>query len=215
MYGVWPGDEITLDQSPEMARAAWIALRKRAQGNASAHGILHRALAAARLNDAYLLNFDLKQILEQGYVNRSLTTLHNPYSYPAPDPQGALPTILMEMLVYSRPGVIGLLPALPGTLDHGSAAGIVLRTEATLDDLKWNLATGELDLTITSRRDQTIELFVRRGIEDISATAGVVTTKPAPGAEEVSVNLPTGRPITLHMTMGARDRSPSIHQLLK
>ena len=36
----WPGDEFTPDGAPELARAALLAARKRAQGNASAHGIL-------------------------------------------------------------------------------------------------------------------------------------------------------------------------------
>ena len=107
LYGVWPSDEITPDGTPELARAAWLAARKRGQGNASAHGLLHRSLAAARLKDPYLVNFDLKQLLEQGYVNPSLTTMHNPYALPSPDPQGGIPTLIMEMLVYSRPGVIG------------------------------------------------------------------------------------------------------------
>jgi hypothetical protein len=207
MYGVWPGDEITTDQTPELARAAWLAARKRAQGNESAHGILHRALSAARLKDPYLLNFDLKQILEQGYVNPSLTTLHNPYSYPAPDPQGALPTIMMEMLVYSRPGVIGLLPALPATLTNGSAKGIVCRTAAKIDDLSWNLNSGKLSVTISSLRDQTVKLFIGGGIEALDAPKGVLVSEPASGAESVEIRLLQAHPITLHATMGKKEGS--------
>lgn len=207
MYGVWPGDEITTDQTPGLARAAWLAARKRAQGNASAHGLLHRALTAARLKDPYLLNFDLKQILEQGYVNPSLTTLHNPYSYPAPDPQGALPTIMMEMLVYSRPGVIGLLPALPATLKQGTAKGIVCRTEAKIDDLTWNLNTGRLNVTISSLKDQTIRLFVAGGIKRLSAPEGVVQGSVAAGSDEVDIKLFQAHPVTLQIYAGDRDRS--------
>ncbi len=72
LYGAWPADEITPDNTPDLARAAWLAARKRGQGNASAQGLLHRSLAAARLKDPYLVNFDLKQLLEQGYVDPEL-----------------------------------------------------------------------------------------------------------------------------------------------
>jgi hypothetical protein len=207
MYGVWPGDEITPDTTPELAHAALLAVRKRAQGNESAHGILHKALTAARLRDPSLLNYDLKEILEEGYVNASLTTLHNPYSYPAPDPQGALPTIMMEMLVYSRPGVIGLLPALPSTLTEGSAKGILCRTEAKIDDLTWDLNTGKLSVTISSRKDQAIKLFVGGGIEKLEAPKGVLLSKATAGSDAVEVQLSQAHPVTLHVTLGKRDRA--------
>jgi alpha-L-fucosidase 2 len=207
LYGVWPADEIIPDQTPELARAAWLAARKRAQGNASAHGILHRGLAAARLKDSWLFNFDLKQILEQGYVNPSMTTNHNPYTIPSPDPQGALPTMMMEMLVYSRPGVVELLPALPASLRKGAAKGILCRTQARLDNLEWNLDTKKLDLTISSPQDQTLSLVVRRGIETVSSDQPTAVGDFQPKTESVKVRIQAGSPLTLHLTMG--DRLPS------
>jgi len=119
MYGAWPADEIDPDRTPELARAAWLANSKRAQGNGSGHGISHRMLAAARLKDNYLVNAELKQFLEQGYVGPVLTSSHNPYTGFFADQQGSILAILMEMLVYSREGIIEPLPALPETLDHG------------------------------------------------------------------------------------------------
>ena len=207
LYGVWPTDEITPDTTPELARAAWLAARKRGQGNASAHGLLHRSLAAARLKDSYLVNFDLKQLLEQGYINPSLTTMHNPYLFPSPDPQGGIPTLIMEMLVYSRPGVIGLLPAEPDSLTKGSIKGILCRTQAKIDDLTWNLETRKMDVTISSRIVQTIKLFVRKGIESVDAPDGVLATTVLAGSEECSVRLAASHPITLHFTIGTQDGS--------
>jgi alpha-L-fucosidase 2 len=207
LYGAWPADEFTPDTTPELARAASIASRKRAQGNDSAHGILHRGLAAARLKDPYLVNFDLKQILEQGYINPSLTTMHNPYAIPSPDPQGALPTLIMEMLVYSRPGVIGLLPAEPDSLTEGSLKGIVTRALATIDDLTWNLNTKKIDVTISSHVDQTIRLFARYGIESLDAPPGVLMASVVPGSVECNVRLSKSHPVTLHLSVANEDRS--------
>jgi hypothetical protein len=156
LYGAWPADEIIPDVTPELARAAWLAARKRAQGNESAHGMLHRSLAAARLKDPWLVTFDLKELLEQGYVNPSITTNHNPYTLPSPDPQGGIPSILMEMLVYSRPGVVELLPAIPTSLRSGTAKGIMCRTQARIDNLTWNLDAKKIDVTISSPIDHRI-----------------------------------------------------------
>jgi alpha-L-fucosidase 2 len=207
LYGVWPGDEINPDQTPQLARAAWLADRKRAQGNASGHGISHRALAAARLKDNYLVNMELKQFLEQGYVGPTLRTSHNPYTYPMPDQQGSIPTIMMEMLLYTRPGQIEVLPALPPTLTSGSMKGMMARTFARVDELKWDMGTREVELAVTSLRDQDITLTARYGIESISGPAGVIATQPATGATTCMLHLTKGTPVRLHMKLGLKKPS--------
>jgi len=110
-------------------------------------------LAAARLKDNYLVNAELKQFLEQGYVGPVLTSSHNPYTGFFADQQGSILAILMEMLVYSREGIIEPLPALPETLDHGSIKGIMARSFARIDDMTWDMKAKTADLTITSLRD--------------------------------------------------------------
>jgi alpha-L-fucosidase 2 len=207
LYGVWPTDEITPDQTPELARAAWLAARKRGQGNESAHGMLHRSLAATRLKDPWLVTFVLKELLEQGYVNASMTTNHNPYTIPSPDPQGGIPTILMEMLVYSRPGIVELLPAVPSTLHQGIARGILCRTQARIESFEWNLDTKKLDLTISSPIDQSLSLVVRRGIETATADQPAALANFHPDTDTVTLHLAPGRPLTVHLTVG--DRQPS------
>ena len=72
-----------------------------------------------------------------------------------PDAQGGIPTIMMEMLAYSRPGVIEVLPALPETLTKGSIDGMLLRTFARLDKLTWDMDARTVDLTVTSFAHRT------------------------------------------------------------
>jgi len=207
MYGVWPADEIDPDRSPDLAKAAWLANRKRAQGNASGHGISHRMLAAARLKDSHLVNYELKQLLEQGYVGRALTTSHNPYTGFMPDQQGSILAVLMEMLVYTRDGVIELLPAIPTTLEQGSIKGIMSRTRAEINDLSWDMNARTMTVTLTSLEDQEIALIVRHGIESIRAPDGVIVEEPTRGGDRCLLRLPRGEAITLHLTIG--DRSPA------
>src|SRR3546814_4087418 len=72
LYGAWPSDEIQPTRSPDLARAALLADRKRGPANSSAHGLCHRALAAARLKDDYLVDWEIKQLLNQGYLTQTL-----------------------------------------------------------------------------------------------------------------------------------------------
>jgi hypothetical protein len=207
MYGVWPADEIDPDRTPELAKAAWLADTKRGQGNASGHGISHRMLSAARLKDSYIVNFELKQLFEQGYVGPVLTTSHNPYTGFMPDQQGSILAVLEEMLLYSREGVIELLPAVPDSLDQGSVKGLLARTFARVDDLTWDMQAKTVDVTITSLRDQDITLIDRHGIEAIDAPAEVLTAKPKPDQTTCVLHLSQGKPVTIHLKIGSHKPS--------
>ena len=82
-----------------------------------------------------MVDTELRQLIEQGYVGTTLRCSHDPYVQPMPDAQGGIQTIMMEMLAYSRPGVIELLPALPPSLLKGSINGMLARTFARIDKL--------------------------------------------------------------------------------
>ena len=163
LYGAYPSHEFQPELNPQIYKAAFIANRMRVFGNESFHGIGHRAQAAARLKDAWLLQEMLRLTLESGYVNDNFTTVHNPYQeHTMPDAQGALPTIIMESIFYSRPGFIEPLPALPkDSFRQGSIKGMLARTFATVDELKWDLDEGKITLKITSKLDQEITACCR------------------------------------------------------
>jgi len=170
LYGAYPGDEIQPELDHELYEAAFIANRMRALGNESCHGVMHRAQAAARLKDEWLVQKLLRFTMEAGYVNDNFTTVHNPYrgSY-FPDGQGALPTVLLECLLYSRPGVIEPLPARPrGSFITGEVRGISARTACRVDSLKWDMRAGAVEMELTPLKSQTIELLYRPGIAQIA-----------------------------------------------
>jgi alpha-L-fucosidase 2 len=72
---------------------------------------------------------------------------------------------MMEMLAYSRPGVIEVLPALPPSLVKGSINGMLARCFARIDKLAWDMEARTVDLTVTSVRKQDITLIARQGID--------------------------------------------------
>ncbi len=202
LYGAWPGDEIDPDRTPQLALAAMLADRKRVPERLAAHGRCHRALVGARLKDCYMVDTELRQLIEQGYVARTLRCSHDPWAFPMPDAQGGIPTIMMEMLAYSRPGVIEVLPALPETLVKGSIDGMLARTFARIDKLAWDMDARTVELTVTSFRKQDVTLIARYGIEKITATEGALTTPLKAGTATVDVHLPLNKPVTFRMTLG-------------
>lgn len=205
LYGAWPGDAIDPDRTPQLAKAALIADRHRIPERLAAHGRSHRALVGARLKDSYMVDSELRQLIEEGNVGQSLRCSHDPYAFPMPDAQGAIPTIVMEMLAYSRPGVIEVLPALPPSLVKGSINGMLLRTFARLTKLAWDMEARTVDMIVTSVRKQDVTLIARYGIEAISASPGVLAAKPQPGEATCNLHLPAGIPVLIHMKIGRRN----------
>jgi hypothetical protein len=211
LYGAWPGDEIDPDRTPQLALAAEIAVRRRtfdtlatavAGETLAAFTRCHRALAGARLKDNVIVDVQLRQLMEQGYVSTALRCSREPYAVPVPDAHGGIPAIIMEMLLYSRPGVIEVLPALPPDLSTGSIKGMLARTFARIDNLTWNMDAGTVELTLTSFRKQDITLMSRYGIEEITAPPGVLATPLNRGSADCDLHLPEGESITIHLKLG-------------
>ncbi len=211
LYGAWPGDEIDPDRTPQLARAAVIAVRRRtfdtlatavAGETLAAFARCHRALVGARLKDNILVDGQLRQLMEQGYVSTALRCSREPYAVPVPDAHGGFPAIIMEMLLYSRPGVIEVLPALPESLVKGSISGMLARTFARIDKLEWDTDARTVELTVTSFRQQDITLIARHGIEDIAAPAGVLAAPLRPGEANIDVHLPENKSVSFHIKLG-------------
>jgi hypothetical protein len=206
LYGVWPGDDIDPDRTPQLAKAALIADRHRIPERLAAHGLCHRALVGTRLKDCYMVDSELRQLIETGWVAPTLRCSHDPYSgVGIADAQGGIPTIMMEMLAYSRPGVIEVLPALPPSLVKGSINGMLLRTFARLDKLAWDMDARTVDLTVTSVRKQDVTLIARYGIEAISASSGALAAKPQSDKAACDLHLPEGKPVEVHLKIGRRN----------
>jgi len=205
-YGAWPGDEFDPDRTPKLAKAAVIADRKRVPERLAAHSYCQRGLVGARLKDNFIVDTQLRQLLEQGFVGTTLICSHDPYAnMRIADAQGGIPAVMMEMLAYSRPGVIEVLPALPASLIRGSINGMLLRTFARLDKLAWDMDARTVNLTVTSVKKQDVTLIARYGIEEISASAGVLAVQGQSGEATCNLHLPEGKPVEIHLKIGQRN----------
>jgi len=165
-YDLWPGRAVTVDKEPEIARAILVSNRKRGQQDDSAHGIIHRTFCAIRLKDKEEAWQNLSQLISHGFVRANLSTAHFPYRGQFPDLQGAMPAILLEMCIYSEPGMIELLPSLVPSMKKGSIRGVWLYTFAKLESLTWG--NNEAVAEITSFKDQVLSFRLRGAKQKIS-----------------------------------------------
>jgi alpha-L-fucosidase 2 len=171
LYGVWPLEEITPYDTPDLAAAAHRALELRGAENDSAHGHLHHALIAARLRDGERVAHALGQVLDGDFFHASLMSAHYPnrHVYNA-DAAHTLPGVLIEMLLQSTPHRLVLLPALPPSLPAGRLTGVRTRFCAEVD-LTW--APGRATAVVKPARTVRIEVRTSSGdAEPIDLVAG-------------------------------------------
>ncbi|MET9834690.1 glycoside hydrolase N-terminal domain-containing protein [Streptomyces sp. NPDC006385] len=170
LYGVWPLDEITAYDTPELAAAAHRALELRGAENDSAHGHLHHALVAARLRDGERLAHALGQVLDGDFFHASLMSAHYPNRdvYNA-DAAHTLPAVLIEMLVQSTPDRLVLLPALPTAYPSGELRGVRTRFGARID-LTWT--RDGVTAVIRPSRTHRVELRTSSGTRSLHLVAG-------------------------------------------
>lgn len=199
LYGTWPLDEVTPDETRAVATASYRALVMRGDENMSGHGSLHRALAWARLKDGRGVYDNLRKILGENMVFDSLMTSHNPelHTYNA-DSAHAIPAILAESVVYTRPGVLELLPALPEQFASGELTGVRGRNRVLVESIAWDVPGHTVTASIVSAIDQTITLICRRGISSISVS-GATEAGSELGLHARELALPAGTRVQIEI----------------
>ncbi len=202
LYPVFPGLEITEENNPVLFEACRVAVEKRlVVGLTSQTGwsLAHMANIYARLGQGNRA-WECLNHLTRCTVGPNLFTYHNDWRQMGMSMAGTLPPFqidanlgftaaILEMLVYSRPGTLNLLPALPEKWTSGRAHGIACRGGITLD-LAWDLDAKTLQAIIRSQSDQTLLLRLPKGLGTVRFTpesAATASTSHGVGYWEVSV----------------------------
>ncbi|MGV9309852.1 glycosyl hydrolase family 95 catalytic domain-containing protein [Nonomuraea sp. NPDC003727] len=203
LVGFSPGDRITHDQGPVPivigVRNQLIARGMESFGWSNAW----RALCWARLkhaDNAYkLLLTVLKPVVNDNSNGTSINMLDmmsiGSGAFLQIDANFGTPAAMLEMLAYSRPGVVELLPATPAAWGTGSVRGLGLRGGFTLD-MDW--ANGNVT-SATLRSVGGTSTRVRFGTwsQNVTVAAGgsATVTPPAKATTFILVNRRSGKAV--------------------
>jgi tetratricopeptide (TPR) repeat protein len=203
MYAIYPGLEISPERTPDLFAAARMAMEERLEaglGNNSAHGLMHVSFVAARLKNARLMWRMLSTFAQLPFVNTSFFTCHNPgpriYNL---DATFSMPAVLTEMLVFSEPGLVELLPALPqDNFTRGTLRGALARGGIVVEELNWNKTLGYVNVTLRSQETQSVKLrfgIDLRFVNAADAKDRELVTGDKPG--QWNIDLPAGKSVRL------------------
>jgi len=195
LYPVFPGFEITEEDAPELFQAFRTAVEKRlviGLKEQTGWSLAHMANIFARLGDSERAHATLA-LLAQNCTGTNLFTYHNDYRHMGItgtliwgrrppfqiDANMGWTAAVYEMLAFSRPGTIKLLPACPEEWASGKLSSLHCRGGVTLS-MRWNASAASLQVQLLSlRQDQTVALhlpgFLNREVRTLQLKANQPT----------------------------------------
>jgi alpha-L-fucosidase 2 len=211
IYPLFPGLEISPESDPRLFDAMRVAVEKRLViGLTSQTGwsLAHMANIYARLGDGNRA-LECMELMTRACVGPNLFTYHNDWrdqgitlyaSGWAPfqiDANFGLSAAVLEMLVYSAPGMVKLLPALPESWPVGSARGILCRGGIEIS-VEWNMHKATVEASLRSRAAQEITLKLPGAIRRLSSSlARSATTESPHGPAYRQLRLPAKKNVTI------------------
>jgi len=199
LYGLYDMIDPEIAASPELRAAARVAIEKRMEmrrrenGGEMVFGLAQMACIAANLGDARLTE-ELINWMAANYWTNSLASLHNPGNLFNMDLSGGFPAAIMRALVYSEPGLLKLLPALPESWPEGQIEGILARGQIEVGQLRWN--KNGLSVSLESLRAQSVILKLPRPAQAITLQKGAAVRRLTENATW-RVELPAAQTVTI------------------
>ncbi|WP_136607796.1 glycosyl hydrolase family 95 catalytic domain-containing protein [Paenibacillus dokdonensis] len=176
LYPMFPGKEVRRDKDPALFDAFLTAVKKRlvvGLKEQTGWSLAHMANLYARLGEGNLA-LECLDLLSRSAVMNNFYTLHNDWRNMgiglsmdwAPfqiDANMGWTAAVQEMLLYSEPGLMRILPALPDRWSRGRANGMLASGNIEAD-VDWDLEKGMLNVRLKSlNTDQQVAIELPEG----------------------------------------------------
>jgi alpha-L-fucosidase 2 len=179
LFALFPGDQITPETTPELARAARTSIDRRLANRGGHTGWSRSWLVGlyARLGDADAAEDHLRHLITD-FATVSLLDLHPPRIFQIDGNFGGTAG-LCELLLQSHKGVVRLFPALPSAWRDGKASGLVARGGVEVGLVWENGKPASAELRC--RLDGTITVRAPKGFRFAGTDSSQVTVKARRG----------------------------------
>lgn len=211
LYPLFPGIEFTPEETPELLEACRVAVEKRLViGLASQSGwsLAHMANIYARLGDGDRA-WQCLELITRACTGLNLFTYHNdwrsqgitmfwghggkpPFQI---DANFGITAAILELLLFSKPGLLRILPALPGVLRKGSIVGMRARGGITVD-IHWKRSGSSVQVSLMSDNDQNVLIHFAQRVKKLSRSSMGTGVMPD-GDFGFKLPLQAGKPVSL------------------
>ncbi|MBM4093230.1 MAG: hypothetical protein FJ276_28040, partial [Planctomycetes bacterium] len=209
-YPVFRSFEFCPEATPELWRAAEVALQKKAQQwlrNPGADwagipfGRAFHAQSAAYLGQGTVVDEIVNSMADRVYPSLHMSLRPDGHIFNF-DGNGAFPDIVNRSLAFSLAGTLDVLRAVPPSWTKGGIRGILVRGQIEIHHLQWDQSAGIVNLELTSGFGQEITLRLPgwETVDSVRVVAGPAEVQPSPrGANARQVVLPAQQRVTLQI----------------
>ncbi len=204
LYPMVPGFEINCaDGDPAIREACRVVLDRKASYGAEGCGFSwsYQSLGFARLGEAEKANESLRHNALNCSDMNLFSLFKAEFGTILIDGNGGFTSSVLDMLLYSKPGELMVLTALPKSWPKGEANGMLARGGVEVD-LKWNMQERIVNLTLRSKTAQEVDIRFPGTPKPLNLT-NATSESSSRGPNYLKVSLPANKKVSLEVKLGA------------